>query len=62
MSTRGGRYLWRLRLPGESILIERILTGFAAAFFAANPRPQPQGTSAATWAQGHYVSQVGVQY
>ena len=29
-------YLWRFRLPGESAQIERILEGFASAFFSAN--------------------------
>jgi len=31
------RYLYQFRLPGESAQIERILEGFARAFFVANP-------------------------
>lgn len=31
------KYLWCFRLPGESAQIERILEGFAHAFFDANP-------------------------
>ena len=29
-------YLWRFRLPGESDQIQRILEGFAGAYYAAN--------------------------
>jgi hypothetical protein len=50
-------YLWRLKLPGESILIERILEGFAAAYFKHNPEPIPQATDATPSAQGYYVKQ-----
>mmetsp|Transcript_756 Transcript_756/g.2025 ORF Transcript_756/g.2025 Transcript_756/m.2025 type:complete len:302 (-) Transcript_756:192-1097(-) len=32
-------YLWRFRLPGEALQIDRVISGFAAAFFARNPPP-----------------------
>ena len=38
------RYLAAFRLPGESAQIERILDGFARAYFDANPAPEPNGT------------------
>jgi len=30
-------YLWRFRLPGEAAQIERVIDGFARAYFARNP-------------------------
>lgn len=56
-------YLWRFRLPGEAAQIDRILTGFARAFFARNspaPRGDPPGGLRGAWdegARGWYVRQ-----
>lgn len=55
-------YLWRFRLPGEAAQIDRILTGFACAFFARSP-PAPRGSPCggnSAWdarARGWYVRQ-----
>lgn len=43
-------YLYTFRLPGESAQIERILEGFAAAFFAVNPAAEKP-------ARGWYTTQ-----
>lgn len=53
-------YLWRFRLPGEAAQIDRILTGFARAFFARNPpAPSPPSGRGASYegARGWYVRQ-----
>lgn len=56
-------YLWTFQLPGESAQIERIIGGFAAAFFAHNPPlPSPARTglgSSDPTARGWYIKQPG---
>lgn len=54
-------YLWRLRLPGESAQIERIVTGFASAYYELNRLPAgPRASDAhgvSIYDFGHYVRQ-----
>lgn len=53
-------YLWRFRLPGEAAPIGRVLEGFAAGYFAANPPAiahASTGHSTEPTARGWYVHQ-----
>ncbi len=56
-------FLWCFRLPGESAQIERVLAGFANAFFHHNQPPTAAGDAAVgsgvvdPTAVGYYVSQ-----
>ena len=54
------RYIATFKLPGESAQIERILDGFARAFFEANPAPEIDsvvGSTVDPCAVGWYVVQ-----
>jgi len=55
-------YLWRFRLPGEAAQIERVIDGFAKAYFAQNPIQDDwdgkrHGCGMDAGSQGWYVRQ-----
>jgi len=52
-------YLWRFRLPGEAAQIERIVEGFAKAYFMQNQpaKPAENESCVETIARGWYVRQ-----
>lgn len=50
-------YLWRFRLPGEALQIDRIMTGFARSYFALNRPATSKGRHVDPGVSGWFVKQ-----